>query len=157
MTPEEARLTQLGSAIAAAHLEAREDDKKILLDALVPDEPRWADVFVYTAMSAASMIGKLRDVSPRLVMRSLEPRQEALFPPEAGVAENWAAVRDLIIGALANDDAVIRAASAQVDSPTVFASSFSIAIAAFEERGQGTPKTAAEWATICAVGAARET
>ena len=142
MTPEEAELTQLGAAIAAAHLDGRAEDRDTLLDELVSN-PRWADVFVYVAMVAASTSAGMRGTSPSAIVIGLPEQREGLFS-ELSITENWAAASGLIRGGLANDSAAMQRAGAQFDPPTAAASTFSVAIGALEDLANGSLKTAAE-------------
>lgn len=152
LTPEQAKLVQQGCAIARSWVRCDEEGYTILVGDLMPDVSHWADASVSSAIAVASMFHPLWNTDVCETLQRLTPTSVEIIP---GVEVNWSAAVD-IVAAVATGDPEVQNICARVDLPTAVQSAFSITVGGAHQLGVLTGKTAEEWLTILATGAARK-
>ena len=150
MGPEQARLTRLGAAIAAAHLRGDSTAREQLLASLGDTDAESLQLapksFAFLSYAAAGVLARLWNESVEQALHRV-PAQDAELVP--GVPTNWQAAIDLVIAVHHNDPEIDRI-SAVMDVPTAITSTFSVAIAMIREIAEGTGWLPADTATTFA-------
>ena len=150
MTPEEARLTQLGAAFLAAYLRGDWEGTNNTSEEFEPLS-RLADGLIYLAIATGELLALHRGLSLELVLQSTAPSDQIVVP-EASM--NVEAAIELALGVKFGDEARISEAQANFDVPSAINSAFALALGLNEELSNTVSKPALELAEIWATGAA---